>query len=229
MTGGNGGWGSRPVIVELVGPAGAGKSALADRLLARRDVVRASVWNLPRALLLESTLRSVPLLLRLCVATRSLPHQELKQIVRLNALRLFVRRRVARARFVVLDEGPVFVLSWLRVFGHPRLQNSRAEPWWRGTYAVWADVLDCLVLLDAPEPVLTSRIRKRHKPADVFRQLTDREIRDLFARYRTAFASVLDGFAQAGGPQPVTLATAETTPDHLDDAVMELLAERPRG
>jgi hypothetical protein len=220
---------SRPIVVELVGPAGAGKSALAERLLARHDVVRASVWNLPRALLLESGVRSLPQLLRLCLVTRSLPREELKQIVRLNALRLFVRRRVAGARVVVLDEGPVFALSWLRVFGHPRLQNGRAEPWWRATYAVWAVLLDRLVLLDAPEPVLTSRIRGRHKPADVFRQMADGEIRDLVARYRIAFERVLGGLARAGGPSPVMLATTETTPGRLGDAVLELLAERPRG
>jgi hypothetical protein len=220
---------SRPIVVELVGPAGVGKSALAERLLARHDVVRASVWNLPRALLLESVVRSVPQLLRLCIVTRSLPREELKQIVRLNALRLFVRRRVAGARVVVLDEGPVFALSWLRVFGHPRLQNGRAEPWWRATYAVWAVLLDRLVLLDAPEPVLTSRIRGRHKPADVFRQMADGEIRDLVARYRIAFERVLGGLARAGGPPPVMLATTETTPGRLGDAVLELLAERPRG
>jgi len=220
---------SRPIVVELVGPAGVGKSALAERLLARHDVVRASVWNLPRALLLESVVRSVPQLLRLCIVTRSLPYEELKQIVRLNALRLFVRRRVAGARVVVLDEGPVFALSWLRVFGHPRLQNGRAEPWWRATYAVWAVLLDRLVLLDAPEPVLTSRIRGRHKPADVFRQMADGEIRDLVARYRIAFERVLGGLARAGGPPPVMLATTETTPGRLGDAVLELLAERPRG
>ncbi|HTD70995.1 MAG TPA: AAA family ATPase [Gemmatimonadales bacterium] len=220
---------SRPIVVELVGPAGVGKSALAERLLARHDVVRASVWNLPRALLLESGVRSLPQLLRLCLVTRSLPREELKQIVRLNALRLFVRRRVAGARVVVLDEGPVFALSWLRVFGHPRLQNGRAEPWWRATYAVWAVLLDRLVLLDAPEPVLTSRIRGRHKPADVFRQMADGEIRDLVARYRIAFERVLGGLARAGGPSPVMLATTETTPGRLGDAVLELLAERPRG
>jgi hypothetical protein len=220
---------SRPMIVELVGPAGVGKSALAERLLARHDVVRASVWNLPRALLLESGVRSLPQLLRLCIVTRSLPGEELKQIVRLNALRLFVRRKVAGARVVVLDEGPVFALSWLRVFGHPRLQNGRAEPWWRATYAVWAVLLDRLVLLDAPEPVLTSRIRGRHKPADVFRHMADGEIRDLVARYRIAFERVLGGLADAGGPPPVMLATTETTPGRLGDAVLELLAERPRG
>jgi len=127
---------------------------------------------------------------------------------------------------VVLDEGPVFALSWLRVFGHPRLQNGRAEPWWLATYGVWAALLDRVVLLDAPEPVLTSRIRGRHKPADVFRQMTDGEIRDLVARYRVSFERVLDGLARAGGPPPVTLATTATTPVRLGDAVLELLAER---
>jgi len=161
--------------------------------------------------------------------TRALPREELKQIVRLNALRLFVGRRVGRAAVVVLDEGPVFALSWLRVFGHPRLQNGRAEPWWLATYAVWAALLDRVVLLDAPEPVLTSRIRGRHKPADVFRQMTDTEIRDLVARYRVSFERVLDGLARAGGPPPLTLATTGTTPVRLGDAVLALLAERSHG
>jgi len=206
---------SRPLVVELVGPAGVGKSALAERLLARHDVMRASIWNLPRALLLESGVRSLPELLRLCVMTRSLPREELKQIVRLNALRLYVGRRVAGARVVVLDEGPVFALSWLRVFGHPRLQNGRAEPWWRATYAVWA-------------ALLTSRIRERNKPADIFRAMSDEEIGDVVGRYRIGFERVLTGLARAGGPPPVTLATTETTPGRLGDAVLELLAERPR-
>lgn len=227
MTGRNGA--SRPVIVELVGPAGVGKSALADRLLARHDVVRASVWNLPRALLVESAARSLLLLLRLCVVTRSLPYEELKQIVRLNALRLFVDRRMTHARVVVLDEGPVFALSWLRVFGHARLQNGRLEPWWQATYAVWAGVLDRLILLDAPEPVLASRIRGRDKPADVFRDMTDDEIRDLVRRYRVAFDLVLGGLALAGGPPPVRLATTDTTPSRLGDAVLALVAGRSHG
>ena len=226
MTGRNGA--ARPLIVELVGPAGVGKSALAERLRARPDVVRASVWNLPAALLIESAVRSLPLLLRLCVVTRALPREELKQIVRLNALRLFVGRRVGRAAVVVLDEGPVFALSWLRVFGHPRLQNGRAEPWWLATYAVWAALLDRLVLLDAPEPALTSRIRERNKPADIFRAMSDEEIGDVVGRYRIGFERVLTGLARAGGPPPVTLATTETTPGRLGDAVLELLAERPR-
>jgi AAA domain-containing protein len=220
---------THPLIVELVGPAGVGKSAVAERLLARPYVVRASQWNLPQARLLQSALYSLPALLRLWFATGSVRREELKHVLRLNALRVFLRREVAGARIVVLDEGPVSVLSWLKVFGHPRLRNGGVQWWWQRTYASWARVLDRLVVLDAPEPVLVSRIRQRHKPADVFRLLTDQEIRDLLARYRTAFEDVLRGLASAGGPVPVALATVETSPGRLGDVVLSLLGEGDRG
>lgn len=219
----------RPLVVELVGPAGVGKSAVAERLLTRPDVVRASLWNLPRKLLFASALRSLPTMLRLCATTRSVPREALKQVVRLDALRLFLQRRLECARLVVLDEGPVFALSWMQVLGHPRLQNGRAEWWWRRTYAVWARVLDRLVVLDAPESVLTSRIRGREKPADVFAGMTDAQVLDLVMRYRPAFARVLDGLARAGGPAPVALAAAQTSPGRLGDAVLGLLEESRRG
>ena len=214
------------MLLELVGPAGAGKSLLADRLRARGDVVRASVWNLPRVLIVESALRSLPVLARMCVATRGFPRAEIEQIVRLNALRLFVRRRVGGARLVVLDEGPVFALSWLRVFGHPRIQNGRLDPWWRRTLADWAGVLDRVVMLDAPEPVLVSRIRGRQKPHDIFRQMTDAQILDLIARYRTAFDGVLAALTAGGRPELLTLA-AEGSAEHLGDAVLASLGPPP--
>ncbi len=215
------------MLVELVGPAGAGKSLLADRLRARGDVVRASVWNLPRGLIFESALRSLPVLVRMCVETRAFPRAELEQIVRLNALRLFVRRRVGGARLVVLDEGPVFALSWLRVFGHPRIQNGRLDPWWRRTLADWAGVLDRVVMLDAPEPVLVSRIRGRQKPHDIFRQMTDAQILDLIARYRTAFDGVLAALTAGGRPELLTLGATDGSTEQIGDAVLAPLGPAP--
>jgi len=213
----------RPLVVELVGPAGAGKSALAECLVERGDVRRASVWNLPRLLLCESALRSLPVLLRLCVAARGLPRAELQQIVRLNALRLFVKRRVGDARVVALDEGPVFALSWLRVFGHPRIQNGPLAPWWRQTLADWASMLDHVVLLDAPAPVLVSRIRARRKSDDVFRQMTDAETLDLIARYRAAFDGVIGTLTAGGRPRLHSLAAGDASAERLGDAVLAAL------
>jgi hypothetical protein len=219
----------RPLIVELVGPAGAGKSAVAERLVAAGGVLRASVWNLPRALILESTLRSLPLLVRLCVATRRLPGAEMKQIVRLAALRLLVRRRAKHARLVVLDEGPVFALSWLRVFGHAQLQNGRLDRWWRSVLADWAAGLDCLVLLDAPESVLLSRLRGRQKPNDVFRYMNDPDVVALVARYRAAFDRVIGALTAGGGPRVLKLGTAEASLYRLGEAVLALVDEAERG
>lgn len=217
--------GPRPLIVELVGPAGAGKSAVAERLVGTGSVVRASVWNLPRALILESIVRSLPLFARLCVATRSVPGAEMKQIARLAALGLLVRRRARHARLVVLDEGPVFALSWLRVFGHARLQHGPLEPWWRRTLAAWAATLDCLVMLDAPESVLISRLRARAKPNDVFREMSDAAVRDLVARYRAAFDRVIGALTARGGPRLLELGTAEASLYRLGEAVLTLVGD----
>lgn len=212
------------MVVELVGPAGVGKSLLAGRLLARGGVVRASVWSLPRALVLESALRSLPVLVRTCYATRTLPRAELEQIVRLKALDLFVRRRAGDAWLVVLDEGPVFALSWLRAFGHRRLQNGRLEAWWRRTLATWAALLDRVVLLDAPDSVLVSRIRGRTKPRDLLREMTDAEILDRIARYRSAFGRVIAALPAGGRPHVLSLGEVDGAAERLGDAVLAGLA-----
>ena len=217
----------QPLVVELAGPAGCGKSALAERLSAQPGVVRASVWRLPRVLLFASAVRSLPALVGLCRATRSVSWILVSQVVRLNALRLLVRRYLRDARLVVLDEGPVFALSWLCVFGPPRLTNGRAEPWWRQRGAEWTRLIDRVVLLDAPDPILTGRIRGRRKRDDVFRDFTDRQIVELAAGYRAAFAHVLRHLAPAG--RVVTLSTEHGSPDQLAHGLASALKESRRG
>ncbi len=152
----------------------------------------------------------------------------MKQIARLAALGLLVRRRARHARLVVLDEGPVFALSWLRVFGRAGLQNGPLEPWWERTLAAWAAGLDCLVLLDAPEAVLISRLRAREKPNDVFRHMSDAAVRDLVARYRAAFDRVIGALTARGGPRLLELGTAEASLYHLGEAVLTLVGEGER-
>ena len=219
----------RPLVVELIGPAGAGKSAVAERLCAHADVVRASVWNLPPGLVLESAVRSLPLLFLFCCQARTVPRETLKQIIRLNALYLFVQRRVGHARLVVLDEGPVFALSWLMVFGHPRLQDGRVEAWRRQTYSAWATALDRLVTLKATAPILTARIRKRRKDDDVFRRMTGPQVLDVIARYGEAVDRVLSGFVTAGAAAPLELAAADASPERLSQIVLATLEGSARG
>ena len=219
--------GRHPVVVELVGPAAAGKSAVADVLGRRADTLQASVWGLPLRSLLWSAVTLLPTIVPLCVATRAVRLDELKQMIRLAALGR-VLPEVTRGRgLVVLDEGPVFALTWLRVYGGERLAGSAAYARWvQRTLAAWARVLDAVVWLDASDPVLAQRIRSRVKPHRVKHQ-SDPEIAAFAARYRTEFASVILALTHLNGTKRLTVSAEAAGPEALAAQVLQGVTALP--
>jgi thymidylate kinase len=214
----------RPVVVELAGPAGVGKSAVADALRSRPDAVRASIWGLPPQLLVRSGVALLPLLLWLCLETRAVRWEEITQMIRLGALRRFVARAASRSsRLIVLDEGPVFALSWLRVFGANRLLRSAAyERWVYRTLTAWAPVTDVVALLDAPDSVLAQRIRSRAKPHMVKHQ-SDQQIAAFTARFRAAFASTIAAVTRLNGTRRISLRADLESPDAMAARVLQTI------
>jgi hypothetical protein len=116
-------------VVELIGPAGSGKSTLLKELGSRDRRLRTglALWGLPRRALLAGAWSLAPTILGALLEGRPLRAAEYAQMVRLEALRRAVRRELQRhPAVVVLDEGPIFGLTWLRVF-HPRGGRARAR------------------------------------------------------------------------------------------------------
>lgn len=214
----------RPCFVaELVGAAGTGKSALSQRLARRPGVLRASVWNLPRGWWLLNALRSVPTLVGLCVRAWAVPWDDVGYIIRLRTLNhMLARWRARQVRFVILDEGPVFALAWLRLFGEKRLRGDAMKRWWRGAVRQWAATVDLVVLLDAPDPVLARRIRTRERPHRV-KQSTDAEIGAFCAAYRQAFGEVIAALTAENGVRVVALESDGEAEDRTADRVLQLL------
>jgi thymidylate kinase len=187
-------------LVELVGPAGAGKSTLARVLPAcdPRFALASGVWRLPRRWQLWSALLLLPTLLAALLGGAPLRFAEFAQMVRIDTLRRLVARRGGDRRVLVMDEGPVFALAWLdAVYG--RNGDPGYAAWRRRAMGAWAAQLDVVVRLDAADPVIARRIKERAKPHAV-KDRSPEDIAAFTARFRRSYDNVLAELVPRGVP-----------------------------
>lgn len=215
---------TRAVVVELVGPAGAGKTTLARGASKADASIKSgfSLWGLPRRRLLGSAVALLPTILGAGLHRAPLSTGEIAQMIRLGALRQVVEEESKRHRVILLDEGPVFALSWLEViFARNGGEGDRVPAEWRRrVIAQWAQLLDVVVFIDAADITLANRIRTREKPHEV-KGLSDAEIFGFSDAFRRAFERSIGELAQAGNLVVDTLST-ETGP--LDENTASLLS-----
>lgn len=215
----------RAIVAELVGPAGVGKTTLARELARDGDGAppSVSVWRLPWWLLLRSAAALLPAAFLRSSPGRPFSWRELKQLIRLHALFGLVGRLSSRRyRLLLLDEGPVFVLSWLRIRCNRDLDSSRFAALWRAAVTQWLPVLDATVLLDAPDAVLAERIRTRDREHALQRG-TDQEVRSFVTRYRVAIAEALRVLAGSTSTRHFTIRTGGELPVQSAERVREAL------
>jgi thymidylate kinase len=220
---------NRAVVVELVGPAGAGKTTLAQGVSAVDPSVRAglSLWGLPRPKLLEAALPLVPTFLASAfLPSRRLQWGEMAQMIRLGALRRVVRDEARKHRVILLDEGPVFALSWLDVFF--ARNGDRAVSWRRRAIADWASLLDVVVFIDASDSTLAQRIRTRDKNHMV-KDASDAEIYGFAAGFRKAFDRVIAEISKAGHLVVDALRTDRGAQNENAERLMLALSKRRNG
>jgi hypothetical protein len=216
-----------PLVVELVGPAGVGKSTLLGALNGRGLAAGRSIWGQPVLPLLGTGLQLLPILFRFWRQSPALLWDESRHMVRLKTLSRAVRHGdLLRGRVVVFDEGPLFALAWLRGFGHESMRSEAADVWWRATLREWAEVMDAVVVLDAPDSVLAQRIRARPDWHEV-KQDSDQEIAIWMARFRAALNWVLAHMAVPDGPVILRVRTEQETPGRIAELVAAALEQVP--
>jgi nicotinamide riboside kinase len=219
----------RAVVVELVGPAGAGKTTLAQGVTAVDATVRSglSLWGLPRKRLFRSAMALLPTVIGATINRTPLRAGEMAQMIRLGALRSVVEDEASRHRVIILDEGPVFALSWLEVFfsrNGDRVPNS----WRRRVVAEWATLLDVVVFIDASDLTLADRIRTREKPHMV-KDLPDEEIFGFSAGFRRAFERAIGELAEGGHLVVDSLKTDAGPVDENTARLLSKLKQRRNG
>jgi thymidylate kinase len=213
----------RPIFIELIGPAGVGKSSLSRLLAQRSGITRASIWETPESRLALDTIRSLPTLVVMSVRARVLAWQEFKHIVRVRNLRRRLSRMNGSSRLVVLDEGPVHTVTWLLVSGHRSIREGRLENWWRRMLFDWASDIDIIIALDATDELLAERIRSRPKRHHV-KHKSDEEIYAFLDRFRSAFDRVLSELVRERGT-PVLRLAGDCESQRLADDLVEALEE----
>jgi adenylate kinase family enzyme len=219
----------RAVVVELVGPAGAGKTTLAKGVSETDATVRSglSLWGLPRRHLFRSAMALLPTILGASVNRTPLRAGEMAQMIRLGALRRIVEQEATRHRVIILDEGPVFALSWLDVFFSRNGERVPAS-WRRRVVAEWASLLDVVVFIDASDITLANRIRTRDKDHMV-KGLPDEEIFGFSAGFRRAFERAIGELSKTGHIVVDTLKTDTGPVDENTAHLMTKLQKRRNG
>jgi hypothetical protein len=215
---------ARPILVEIMGPAGAGKTSVVGALRRMAPTVRAGL-DVPRRRWFPAMLRRMTPIFMLWLARyrrdRWFTWNEMKLIAFLDVWLSVVERPGRASVPTVFDHGPVYRLARIREFGPAVARSDRFERWRIASLRRWLDVLDVVVSLDAPDDVLLARVDRRgHWWLSEDRPIEEKH--EFYARYRRVFESALST-PVPHPPRVVAIRSDEETPDQIARRVLSAI------
>lgn len=155
----------RPIVVEIVGPSGVGKTTLLKALCQSSTNIQAGI-TVPKThqlpFWLGQGLRWLPTFLARWGQSRWFSWSELRSMVYLKAWYWALEQQTVSNELVtVLDKGPIYRLAMLQEFGPAMTDSHNYQLWWNSMFECWAANLDLVIWLDAPDAILVERITKR--------------------------------------------------------------------
>ena len=206
-------------LVELIGPAGAGKSSLL-RALRQRDARICGNVEISRLTYLRDIPPLLPTFAKFHRPFRGLRQKEMKRVLYLTTLRRLLSDSGADTRRIqVLDEGPVYMLTRMLCLGEPCFENEAFHLWWDVAVAQWARRLRLVVCLDAAPYVLARRIRRRPGRPPIS-DTTDGSLLPFLEKYRRGYDRVVHQLTTAGGPALVAFDTSCVNIDWVASQVL---------
>lgn len=213
-------------VIELVGPAGAGKTGLLRAIAQRAPTVRTGV-RLDRVrtmpLVARHAITLLPATLELFFADPRSLWPALRHLGRLGAFPAELERaRGSRHQTILLDEGPVFSLGRLSVFQRANEGLGWLGREWNAEVVRWSEMLTGVILLDADNEVLSQRIRNRPKHHSV-KNGSDREVFGFLDRYRAAYREIVTRLTAGGRVQIVEFDTTRQPFDAIATDIVTAL------
>jgi deoxyadenosine/deoxycytidine kinase len=184
-------------VVEIIGPAGAGKTTLCQALDHHSELFR--LENFPDVrkvtaapFYISNGLHLIPSLLRLYKSSsRQLTRREFAWMAILNGWPTVLRKESSDGdKVIILDQGPLYLLAEMRLFGPDYLRQENAKRFWQNLYDRWKAILYMVVWLDTADDVLLDRIRTRQQEHVVKNQPATVAY-EFLGRYRSEYESIL--------------------------------------
>jgi hypothetical protein len=209
-------------IVEIVGPAGAGKTALYHELSRGSSSIYPGNFPDVRKLstapfFLRNGLQISTSLLSLSQHnTRKLTRREFAWLSILYGWPDILRKELKnKHQTIILDQGPVYLLTETCEFGPEYLRAQKAESLRQDLYSRWANTLNMIIWLDAADIDLLNRIRRRDK-AHIVKDESVETTYEFLARFRKAYARTISNLtARHQDLKILRFDTSKKTPEEI--------------
>jgi thymidylate kinase len=207
-----------PMLIELVGVAGSGKSTLkkqlhkSDPMICSVQPPSKSIYFMP---LLKIIFKWFPLYLRHYSKTRWFTKQELRNYLYLESwLPHLMRCSLENDKVVVLDPGAFYWLTSLNELGPEITKSEQFLAWWEEMRQKWLSAIDIVVWLDAPTEMLMDRVKKRSEWHES-KLLSRVEIIRTFDLYREGYTKLIDQISSRRKNHILKIKTDQTPSDEV--------------
>ncbi len=214
-----------PLIVEIIGLAGTGKSTLSHALYQQNNKILASKrLGLKKAkhrfFFISQAFLLLPTFFRQPRNDRWFTREEIKKMVYLKGWHRVLKRQGSNNNaIIIVDQGAVFYLATLYGFGPDKLKDQSFNKWWDKMFKQWASTLDMVVWLDGPDDILIERIHARDN-WHLVKELSTQEARKLLSDYSSAYAYTMSKLIAKGG---ITVLRFDTSVQPLEQIMHQIL------
>ena len=219
-----------PLVVEVIGPAGAGKTTLVQALCQRNinfqpDFRLSKMRKIP--IFISNTLFLLPTFLGQYRSSRWFNRRETRSMVYLVAgLHVLGQQASNSDRVTILDHGPIYRLAFLRELGPEITKSQRYKSWWTNLLNQWIDTIDVIIWLDAPNDILWERIRSRDWQHSI-KEKHEHEAFEFLSRYRTSFEQTIAEGVADHHPMLLHFDTYQNSLEKIVDEVLVKIDSAP--